>query len=356
MHFAVRVIAVVIVGFLAGCSSTSAEFSATNQMLLTQQNLSVAATPAMASTPAPLPALAPLPAAPPAAAEAQAFALAAQPNDLKIMSFNLRVPFVLDGWNYWTFRRDFIVSTVENFQPDILGTQECPRSSADYLREKLTAYDFVGVGRNDGKLRGEMCGMFFRRDRFTKMNEGHFWLSDTPSKAGSKSFGNGVPRMVSWVTLQPKDGSAAFCWFNTHFDNASARSRMESAKLLRAEVKQISGAMPAVVTGDFNADQHTEPYELLVGGRPGIDTDLFDAFRLANPIVQDNEGTMHNFHGGKNGPRIDWILTNAGFQPLDVVIDHTQRGPLFPSDHFPVRAIMRFNAPAVAMPNLAKAE
>jgi endonuclease/exonuclease/phosphatase family metal-dependent hydrolase len=347
--------AVMVMGLVVGCSSSSPELRATNAMLQTQQNLSVVPAPAPAPASVPALASAPLPAAPSAAAEGEPFVLAAQPNDLKIMTFNLRVPFILDGWNFWTFRRDLIVSTVEKFQPDILGTQECPRSSAEYLESKLTEYDFVGVGRNDGKLRGEMVGMFFRRDRFTKTHEGHFWLSNTPSKAGSKSWGNGAPRMVSWVTLQPKDGSATFCWFNTHFDNASGHSRNESAKLLRAEVKQIAGNMPAVVTGDFNADQHTEPYELLVGGRPGIDTDLYDAFRLANPIVNDNEGTMHNFHGGKNGPRIDWILTNAGFQPLDVTIDHTQRGPLFPSDHFPVKAIVRFNTPP-APTNIAKAE
>ncbi len=98
-----------------------------------------------------------------------------------------------------------------------------------------------------------------------------------------------------------------------------------------------------VVTGDFNSDVHGRAYELLVGGRPGIDTDLYDDFRLTHPIVKDGEGTMHNFHGGHDGPRIDWILTSNAFRPLDVEIDHTQVGPIFPSDHFPVEAIVSMN-------------
>jgi len=298
-----------------------------------------------------VPPSAPLPAAPNAAAEGPTYNLTSQPNDLRVMTFNLRVPFVLDAWNFWSLRRDLVVKTVDAFNPDILGTQECPETSAAYLRLHLSEYDFVGIGRDDGKLRGEMCAMFFKRDRFNKIEEGHFWLSKNPLQPGSKSWGTGSTRLVSWLTLQPKDGGQAFCWFNTHFDNASSHARLESAKLLRTAINDIAKGMPVVVTGDFNADQHTGPYELLVGGRPGIDCDLYDAFRITHPIPDSNEGTMHNFHGGHNGPRIDWILTNNFFQPIDVEIDHTQRGPQFPSDHFPVKAVIRMNntvAPAVA--------
>src|SRR5438105_929010 len=169
----------------------------------------------------------PLPAKPSAAAEIDP-SYVSTPTDLRVMTFNLRVPFILDAWNFWPARRDLTLETIERFDPDILGTQELVKSAAEYLRENLTAYDFVGVGRNDGKTRGEMVGMFFKRERFEKLAEGNFWLSDKPDKAGSKSWGNGAPRMVSWLKLQPRDGSPAFCWFNTHFDTGSSHAREES--------------------------------------------------------------------------------------------------------------------------------
>jgi endonuclease/exonuclease/phosphatase family metal-dependent hydrolase len=308
----VRAVPLLLTGLLLGCSGAGAQ-SASHQSL---------------------------PEAPLASASRTPLRLSTNPNQLRVMTFNLRVPFLLDAWNYWVFRRGLVVSTIDKFAPDILGTQECPYSSAKYLRSKLTDYGFVGAGRDDGKRGGEMCGMFFRRDRFTKLDSGTFWLSDTPGVPGSKSWGNWSPRIVSWIKLQPKAGGSAFCWFNTHFDNGSTHSRIESAKLLRAKADAIAGGLPIVVTGDFNADCHGRAYEMLVGGRPGIDTDLFDAFRVTHPIVKDGEGTMHNFHGGRNGARIDWILTSKAFKPLDVEIDHTQVGPIFPSDHFPVEAVV----------------
>ncbi len=272
----------------------------------------------------------------------QTFALSTQPDEMKVMTFNVRVPFLLDAWNFWSLRRNLVIDTIRGFDPDLLGTQECPKTSADYLRDKLTGYEFVGVGRNDGKSRGEMCAMFFKRDRYTKVEEGHFWLSKTPAKIGSKGWGAMAPRLVSWITLRPRDGGPAFCWFNTHFDNASSKARLESAKLLREAIGDIAKGMPVVVTGDFNADQNTAPYKTLLGSRRDASARLHDAFRLTN-ADERGQGTMHNFHGSKNGDRIDWILTNNYFQPVTCEIDHTQRGPQFPSDHFPVKAIVRMN-------------
>ena len=86
-----------------------------------------------------------------------------QQRELRVMSFNLRTPTIIDGFNHWSFRKDVIVETIREFDPDVLGTQECVVSQAQYLRDEFPEYDFVGAGRNDGKQRGEMCGVFFKR-------------------------------------------------------------------------------------------------------------------------------------------------------------------------------------------------
>jgi len=66
------------------------------------------------------------------------------------MSFNLRVPFVLDTFNHWTFRKPLTAETIQDYSPDLLGTQECLAEMASYLRSELPDYNFIGVGREDG--------------------------------------------------------------------------------------------------------------------------------------------------------------------------------------------------------------
>src|SRR5207248_3937564 len=134
-------------------------------------------------------------------------------------SFNLRVPFALDTFNHWQFRKPLVTETIQEFNPDLLGTQECLHQQAEYLENEMPQYTFIGVGRNDGKESGEMAGMFFKTSKFMEIDHGHFWLSETPSTPGSKSWGTAYTRMCSWVKLRPKAGGETFCWFNTHFDN-----------------------------------------------------------------------------------------------------------------------------------------
>ncbi len=261
-------------------------------------------------------------------------------SDVRVMSFNLRVPIILDGLNYWELRKGALSQTIRKFDPDILGTQECVEHQAEYLRGQMPDYEFVGVGREDGVLKGEMCGVFFKRDRFKAVDHGHFWLSKNPAEAGSKSWGAWYPRMVTWVKLQPRDGGQVFYHFNTHFEAWGARARVESAKLLRDQIAVISKGLPVVVTGDFNADAGSTPYKELLAYRSFGDV-LRDTFLVANPGKPKNDGTHHDFHGKTSGDRIDWILASSDFATLQATIDHTKLGGRYPSDHFPVAAILR---------------
>jgi endonuclease/exonuclease/phosphatase family metal-dependent hydrolase len=264
------------------------------------------------------------------------------------MTFNLRRPFLLDGLNHWGFRKKQLVETIQAFNPDVLGTQECVADQADFLRAALPEYGFRGVGRDDGARRGEMCGVFFRNDKFRELDHGYFWLSEKPTVPGSKSWGAWFTRMCTWVKLQPTNGGAAFCVFDVHLDNASSRARVEGAKLLRQRIETIAAGMPVIVTGDFNADAGTAPYATLLAGARGTVPTLFDVFRLSNPKLRGDEGTRHDFKGKRGGDRIDWILINSGFQPVAANINRGRALLGYPSDHFPVEAILRPNVPPAA--------
>lgn len=265
-------------------------------------------------------------------------------HDLRVMTFNLRVRIWLDGPNIWDRRRDLVVERVRAFDPDLLGTQEGLDSMVTFLREQLDDYTFLGAGRSDGKRRGEMSAVFFKTARFEMLDRGHFWLSNTPEKPGGRGWGAIFPRMVTWVKLRPRDGGAPFCWFNTHFEAFSGRVRRQSARLLRERMNEIAGAMPTVVTGDFNTGPDSAPYRTLLAAQSPPASSLHDVFRAAHPVATREEGTAHFFTGWRGGSRMDWILASAHFQTIDADIDRT-RGPRgYPSDHFPVTARLRAHA------------
>jgi endonuclease/exonuclease/phosphatase family metal-dependent hydrolase len=264
--------------------------------------------------------------------------------ELRVMTFNLRVRTILDGLNIWDLRRKVVVQRVRAFDPHLLGTQEGLASMEEFLRKQLSDYTFFGVGRSDGKRRGEMCGVLFKTAQFEFLDGGHFWLSTTPEKPGSRGWGAISPHMVTWVKLRPLNGGLTFYWFNTHFDAFCGRARLESAKLLRARMVRIAGSMPCLVTGDFNTGPASAPYRTLLAEPSATGSLPHDVFRVAHPVVTRKEGTFHFFTGWSGGPRIDWILASSHFQTIDAGIDHT-RGPAgYPSDHFPVTA--RLRAPA----------
>ena len=270
------------------------------------------------------------------------------PRELRVMTFNLRVRTILDGPNIWDLRRELVVQRVRAFDPHLLGTQEGLASMEAFLREQLSDYTFFGVGRSDGKHRGEMCAVFFKTARFELLDGGHFWLSTTPEKPGSRGWGAISPHMVTWVKLRALDGSPTFCWFNTHFDAFSGRARTESAKLLRDRMVQIAGSMPCVVTGDFNTGPASAPYRTLLAEPSPTGSLPHDVFRVAHPVATRTEGTFHFFTGWSGGPRIDWILVSSHFQTIDAGIDHARGPDGYPSDHFPVTA--RLRAPATTAP------
>lgn len=269
---------------------------------------------------------------------------ASSPRELRVMTFNLRVRKVLDGPNIWDRRRDRVVERVRGFDPDLLGTQEGLDFMETFLRQRLTDYTFFGAGRRDGGPAGEMCGVFYRTSRFELLDRGHFWLSTTPKKPGSRAWGALAPRMVTWVKLRPRDGGPIFCWFNTHFDAWNPWARAKSAALLRDQMRRIAGPLPCILTGDFNSAPGFAPYRTLLAKHQSAAASLHDVFRAAHPVATHAEGTFHLFTGWRCGRRMDWILATPRFQTIRCEIDHT-RGPHgYPSDHFPVIAILRARA------------
>jgi endonuclease/exonuclease/phosphatase family metal-dependent hydrolase len=262
--------------------------------------------------------------------------------ELRVMSFNVRYGTARDGENHWDKRKDFLVETIARFRPDLLGTQETLGFQKEYIASQLTDYEAVGVGRDRGDDQGEMTAVLFRKGRFEKLAEGHFWLSETPEVPGSKSWDTSLTRMVTWVRLRDRQSEppAELFFFNTHFDHIGREARRQSALLIRQKIAELAGDAPTVLTGDFNAGEGTPPYQALFT-EPG-QIQLFDTYRIAHPERTAQEGTFSNFRESETGgARIDWIAVTGHWQVLSADIDRTARDGRTPSDHFPVTAILQ---------------
>lgn len=265
------------------------------------------------------------------------------PSNVRVMSFNIRYGTASDGENHWNRRKDFVVETIRTFDPDLLGTQETLGFQRDFLAEHLPGYEVLGVGRDDGKEGGEMMALYFKRNRFDKLDGGHFWLSETPDKVGSKSWDSSLPRMVTWVKLrdQHRRDGLPLTFFNTHFDHQGRTARLESAKLLRQRAAAAKDSL-CIITGDFNSGDGSPPYRALFEKVGETASPVVDSFRVKHPERGESEGTFSGFDPkAQRGDRIDWIGVSPAWEVFDASIDRTVKEGRTPSDHFPVMAILR---------------
>jgi endonuclease/exonuclease/phosphatase family metal-dependent hydrolase len=275
---------------------------------------------------------------------AAADAPANTPAEIRVMSYNIRYGTARDGENHWNKRKEFLVDTVRAFDPDLLGTQETLALQRDYLAQHLDGYEAWGVGRDDGKAKGEFAALFYKQARFERLDGGNFWLSETPEKVGSHGWDAALTRLVSWVKLRDRRDPARgeLVYFNTHFDHRGRRARLESAKLLRRKIVELAAGRPVIVTGDFNANEGSTPYQALFEKNGDPHAILFDTFRAMHPHPGTEEGSFSGFHAERtSGPRIDWIGCTSDWQIVQADIDRTQRGGHTPSDHFAVFAVLR---------------
>lgn len=254
---------------------------------------------------------------------------------IKVMSFNIRYGLADDGENHWERRKSLALARIRAFDPDLLGLQECrDDAQAEFVRTHLPDYHFYGVHREGpGDTALEMAPLLFRQSAFQLLKTGHFWLSETPEIPGSMSWGSAYPRTLTWARLAHRPTGLPITYLNTHFDYEPAAIDGD-ARTLRQWLDQIRGETAVILTGDFNADKESAAYRLLTG-----DGMLIDAFRQAHPGERD-EATFHAFGQPEEMAPLDWVLASDHFHVLDARIDLSREGNLFPSDHYPVTAVL----------------
>lgn len=260
--------------------------------------------------------------------------------ELNVMTFNIRYDNKGDSMNAWPYRKDNAASQVLFHKVHLLGVQEALHHQLLDLKMRLKHFAFVGVGRNDGKQKGEYSAIFYDSLRLQLLHSETFWLAEKTNVPGLKGWDASFERIVTWAKFKDRKSKKVFYHFNTHFDHMGKVARRESAKLLLQKVKEIAGNTAAIITGDFNATPGDEPVQVLV------DESNVDRFIDANKISKETHyGPTGTFNAFKNkettNEPIDYIFLKNKIDVLQhATLSQSWQGR-FSSDHFPVFAVLR---------------
>ena len=249
---------------------------------------------------------------------------------IEIMSYNVRYANENDGENSWSLRKDYITNQIKFYEPDIFGVQEAVLEQLEYFKNNLKVYDYVGVGRDDGKTKGEFSAIFYDTTRFSVLRENTFWLSETPQKI-SVGWDAAMERICTYALFEEKDSGKKFWVFNTHFDHIGEEARKESADLILAKIAEVnSEKFPVILMGDFNLEP--EATGILKISEVMNDSRHFSKFNFGP------EGTFNGFNFSEPiTRRIDYIFTSKGnIEVLKYAVLTDSRNQKYPSDHFPV--------------------
>jgi len=267
------------------------------------------------------------------------FSASLSAQDLNVMTFNIRYNTMADSLNAWPYRKDKVASQVLFHEAHILGVQEALHDQVVDLQKRLPQYKYEGVGRDDGKEKGEYSAIFYDTARLQALQTKTFWLSETPGVAGSKGWDADITRIVTWVKFRDKKTKKIFFAFNTHFDHIGKIARRESAKILLLKVKEISGNTPAVITGDFNAVPADEPIQVIRDNSNPLH--FTDSKELSGKPHYGPGGTFNGFkEKERNDQPIDFIFLRGNWKVRKhATISQTWEGR-FASDHFSVLATL----------------
>lgn len=256
--------------------------------------------------------------------------------DLKVMSFNIRLQIESDKENAWTERKQEALDLLSYYHPDFFGVQEALPEQMKDIKDGLINYDYVGVGRDDGKEKGEFSAIFYDKDRLQVLKSGTFWLSETPEKP-SKGWDAAYNRVCTYAVFKDKKSKKEFLALNLHFDHVGNVARVKSADLILKKIKEMNPKnLPVILSGDFNLTDTSEPIKI-------ISQNLKDSFYHSETKHYGPVGTFTAFKINEiPKDRIDYIFVKGLQVKSHRHINDRRENLLYPSDHFPVLVDLQF--------------
>lgn len=240
-----------------------------------------------------------------------------------IMTFNIRIDTKEDGENAWGHRKLKVIECIETHQPDLLSIQEASYEMMKELSSYFTDYDWIGQGR-EGANNGEFNAILYKKNNVELLQQGQFWLSETPAIPGSISWNSACSRICTWGIFKKSNASPIYL-YNTHLDHESLLARKKGIEVLCTYMQPaMNEEYPVVLTGDLNSNSQSKIIDVLEHN--GL-------IRL-----KTNGKTYHGFKGGISGQPIDYIFISNCFLTDKIYLDRERYQAGYPSDHYPVIA------------------
>ena len=256
------------------------------------------------------------------------------PATITVVSYNIRHGKAKDGTNSWEFRAPTSPMMIEDQKPDVLGFQEALDNQINFITEFTKGYDYIGVGRDDGKQKGEQMGILFNKKAVKLLKWGTYWLSETPDEP---SFGWDAKcrRTATWALFKDKRSGKKFFYVNTHLDHVGVEARSKGLKLVQDKIAAMNPkGWPLILTGDFNIEPDN----------PAI-IELDKTMKSARDVAArtDRHGSFNGWGKANPEPIIDYVYF-SGFKRCDSFETITKEygGRKFISDHYPIKAVLVF--------------
>ena len=250
------------------------------------------------------------------------------------MSYNIRMGSANDGTNSWQFRFPATLEMIKDQKPDVFGVQEALENQLLVITENIKEYKQVGVGRDNGKKKGEFMSIFWNTKTVSLIKWGTFWLSETPDKP-SKGWDAACFRTATWALMKDKKTGKKFYFVNTHLDHKGAEAQKNGLMLIINRIAEINPqGYPMVLTGDFNIKPNN-PAIL------ELDKLMTSTRKIASKT--DNNKTFNNWGKAADDMIIDYIYV-SGFSscPEYQTVTKSYFNKKYVSDHYPIFARLIF--------------
>lgn len=259
------------------------------------------------------------------------FLIIGNAQSLKLMTYNIRLDIESDGENKWSNRKEYFTSQIQFYEPNIFGIQEAKPNQVIDISTALPQYNYIGIGR-DGLGQGESSNIFYRKDRFQLLDNGTFWLSETPDKI-SKGWDAAFNRVCTYALFKDLKTKTSFWVFNTHLDHMGELARTNGIQLILSKIRTLNTKKYSVF---FMGDLNSKPTDDRI---ISLKNEMLDTREISEEKPFGPQGTFNGFK--YNEPVTDlidyiFISKNSLFKIKKYAILNDSKDLKYPSDHFPV--------------------
>jgi endonuclease/exonuclease/phosphatase family metal-dependent hydrolase len=246
-----------------------------------------------------------------------------------IITYNIRFNNPGDGEHAWPNRSADVINLLKFHKAEIFCLQEALHGQVEEINEAFADFSYVGVGRDDGKQKGEYAPIFYDTKKYKEIESGNFWLSEFPD-IPALGWDAACIRICTWIILEELDLREQIMVFNTHFDHVGELARKNAADLILKKIQKEASGKPVILCGDFNLPPESVPIQKLSAV-------LNDSYMFTELPPHGARGTWTGFtYKDTPGARIDYIFVSEDLRVLRYAALTDSRDGNYFSDHLPV--------------------